>query len=319
MAVADNPMASKYMHTRYVKNLADCLTESNVTWNELKSRGKIEYNHGSTSITQQVRKDKHTVSGFGPLFESMPSQPQLLDTATYTWGGKYLDYFIDVWDTLANQGPDVILNIQKTLMDAAESDVLENMEDNMYTNLLTNDPPEFGGFAAFVKTTGSYAGIAQTNTYWKAQSLALTSTTFTSTPLGMLTVMENLCTRGKTQRGSNRPTAGFMDRTVWNGVHNKIETVRRIVGDNGKIEMGFINFLNNGVPYYWSDSAPANKVFVVNHNNLRMVFQTSSVFDDRTMETITPIGKVYQMYSKGQLVCDNPRMFGSITHSGTLI
>lgn len=319
MAVAENPMLSKYVHTRFVKNLADCLTESNIAWNKLKENGKIEYSHGSTSITQQVRKERHTMQGFGPMYESVPAQPQHYDTATYTWGGKFLDYFIDEWDLLANQGPDVILNMQKQLMTDAESDCMEDLEDNFFTNLLTNDPAQFGGLAAFNKQTGTYAGLAQTNTFWKAQAIALTSTTFTSTPLGILTVLENLCTRGKTQRGKNRPNFGFTDRTVWNGIHNKIETIRRIVGDNGDIEMGFVNFLNNGVRYYWSDSAPSNVVQIGNWNNLSAIFQTSSVFQDRTMEPITPIGKVYQMYSKGMFKCDNPRMFGKISHSGTLI
>jgi hypothetical protein len=319
MAVAENPMASKYMHTRFVKNVADCLTESNVAWNELKARGRIEYNHGSTSITQQVEKDRLAIEGYGPMFESIPAQPQLHDTAVYTWGGKYLSYFIDNWDLLANQGPDVILNIQKTLLDAAERNLMENFEDNFFTNLLTNDPPQFGGLAAFINTSGTYATLNQANTFWKAQAIALTSTTFTSTPFGMLTVLENLCTRGPTQRGKNRPSAGFTDRSVWNGMHNKAETQRRLVTNSEKNKQGFINIVNNSVEYFWSDSCLANTVYTVNWNNLNFIFQNSSVFEARTKETITPIGEVHQMFSKGLAKCDNPRMFGKITHSGTLI
>lgn len=310
MAVGNNPQHAEYNHQLFVKETADALLEKNVFFGELKSRGRILYNQGGTSIEQRVRNARNTISGWGPLQEAVPQQPQLLTHATYQWGGFYADYYIDEWDILANQGEAKILDHQDKLLQFLKEDWMEVMEDYMFTNGLSEDPAKIGGVAAFIKTTGTYAGLSQTDTYWKAQ--IVNGVSYNTAPLAVLTRIENLCTRGS---GNTRPSAGFMTRTAWNTAHDKIETVRRVVEDGDKVKMGHRNFLNNGVPYFWSDSAPVDKIWVVNFDTLYLRCQTSKLFEDRTTEVYSPIGSLHQMYSKLQLCCDNPRMNGVVSHS----
>lgn len=312
MAVGNNPQQAEFNHALFVKETADALLEKNVVFSELKSRGRILFNQGGTQIEQRVRNARNTIQGFGPMFESVPAQPQLLTHATYSWGGFYADYYIDEWDVLANKGESKILDHQDKLLQFLKEDWMEVMEDYMFTNGLTEDPAKIGGFAAFIKTTGTYAGLSQTNTYWKAQITNMVSGSWGTTPLQTLTKLENLCTRGS---GNTRPHAGFMTRTAWNTVHDKIETIRRIVENPDKVKVGHRNFVNNGVEYFWSDSAPVDKVWVVNFDTLYLRCQTSKLFEERTVETFSPIGQLHQMYSKCQLCCDNPRMNGVVSAS----
>jgi hypothetical protein len=306
--------------------ISDGVLESNVFLNEAKSRGAIKYKETGTKYDFPQRHAANTIVGYGPMMNKTISQPVLHRRGELEWGGFYGDYFIDNYDVLANSNAsEAIFNMQEEYLDNLRDDFHEVLEDYCFTDGLTETPRKWGGLEAFTNTSGNYANISQSNADWKAQLLAgaQTSTvggsfkvTTTEYATRILTRLLNLCVHGKQKGGKNRPGALFTDRANWNHVHDRIEANRRVISDASKIKAGFQNWVWSGVPGYWSDSCPAEKVYAVNFNYLKFCMQTAKLAVSNSSKWAMPIGTLHQLYNKGQMVCTNPRMMGLISATG---
>ncbi len=330
--MANNPQLAVMTHENFVKDvISDGVLESNVFFNELKRRNKVRKNEKGTQIIGVVRKSQHTISQWAAMHNPNVTQPETKERWTHDWGGVFGQYFTDEWDVASNAGEEALFRMQEEDLDDLRDDVNEYFEDYMFADGLSLSPAGIGGLEAFVKKTGTYAGISQTsgtNNYWKANVINGGNSTGSigsydtddanSFPNSkrLLTKLINDCTRGATKGGSNSPDAGFCDRTQWNFLHTQIERQRRVTSLADRLRVGHQNFVWNGIPFFWSDSCPAQTVYIVNWDKLELWCAYNKLARSRSMDSILPIGTVHQMYGKLQMVCRSPRHMGKISATG---
>jgi len=319
-----NPQLAILTHQKFLKDfVSPGTTETNTALMELKARGKIKYNQGGTKVVFDVRTAKHAVSNWGPMLQKNPTQPVLHKQAEVEWGGAYMDYFLDMWDKVSNENkPEALFSMQRQYLEALQEDYQEHWEDYFFKNGLTESPKGFGGLAAFVAATGTYATLSQTDASWKAQILSGASGTINGGPFKKqaakyMTKITLDCTRGARRGAEGRPQAAFANRANWAYMHDDLEGKRRYITTNTtKLNMGHQNFVWDGVEYFWSDSATSAKVLYINWNYLEVYVATGQLAFEQSHEVPYPPGQLHQLFTKAQIICRGPRFFGKISATG---
>jgi len=255
-------------HAEFIKGVEDGITEENALLMLLQKRGRVVKGTSGTHLEWRVRKQANTtVSGWRGMDEISFVRENYYDTAKLNWKGYAGSYTVEWWHAQQNRGENAIFDLQKEELAWLKSDIYEKMENGLFDDGTADSSKGFEGLQAFIKATGTYANIAQTNAYWMAQVIAGNAgpgASFATDAIERMATAFVQAGRGGGPRGKAGQIHCWMtDRSTWVVVHSKIQVNERFGygRDESTAEAGFENILVMGRPMYWSDSAPATKLF----------------------------------------------------------
>ncbi len=311
-------------HAEFIRGVEDGITEENVLLNLLESRGRVMKGMSGTHLEWRVRKQANTtVTDWRGMDEIDFVRENSYDTAKLNWKGYAGSYTVEWWHAQANKGRNQIFDLQKEELLWLRSDIMEKMEDGAFDDGTADNGKGFEGLEAFVKATGTYANISQTNAYWAAQVVAGNAgpnTSFATDAIERMATAFVQAGRG----GSTRGKAGqihcwITDRDTWVIVHSKIQTNERFgyAADKNTAEAGFENILVMGRPMYWSDSATATKMYGKNLDTIELACTTRDLLVPDSKLLLSPKSFVGTVVSMANLRCTSPRYNVVITNTNT--
>ena len=324
---AEHEKLLRATHQQYFRDVEDGITEDNAALNAMTSRGRVRRNVGGAFLDWPVRKAGVTTSdGWRDLDPIVFRREDTKDTAKLNWKGYVNSYTVSWWNVQANKGENRIFDIQETELEDIKSDARESFEDMIFdtgsSGLFSNKG--WNGWPAFIRQTGTYANISQTNSYWQAQEIngALgPNTSFATDAIERMTLAYVTAGRGSRMRSKGgKIQAWYTTRAVWNTIHAAIQLNERfgvLPGSEDAASAGFTSIKVLGIPLFWSDSATANVVYGINfdHMELGMTHQDLlHVYQDMSASPYAFLGMIVSM---SQIRCTSPRYQVRITNAGS--
>jgi hypothetical protein len=314
-------------HAKYVKGpVTDGVLTASPFYYLLKQRGKMKYGVSGTKYGPGVlRFDTHTINKWGGSNVSAVPIPRMLTNWEHDWVGYYSQWASIEWDLLENKGEEAIAEMYATHQQAMKDDWEVFINGLLFTDGTSETPAGLAGLPAFVKATGTYGGIAQTNDYWKANILTgsgISGKTFETHPVAYTRrLLNTIGNKGKSSGGkpNNRPDFAVTTLAMYEHFLNYFEAKGQtvITANQETVGLGWTNVMIDGMEIYWDNGCTSQAMYMLTMKDMEWVFQTSSMFGTATHEVPQPIGsEINQTWTKCALVCRQPRRTGAITTSG---
>lgn len=314
-------------HARYVKGpVTDGVLTASPFYYLLKQKGKMKYGVSGTQYGPGVlRYASHVINKWGGADVKQIPIPRLFTNWQVDWSGYFSQWATIEWDMLENKGEEAIADLYQETQDAVRDDWAIFLEGLLFTDGSSESPPGLLGLPAFVKATGSYAGIAQTNSYWQSNIIAgnsIAGKTFESHPIAYIRrLLNNIGIKGKSDgpMPNNRPDFAITTQSAYEHLLNYYTSYANIplTVNAETVGMGWRHVIVDGVEVYYSPSCTSQTLYMLTMKDMEWVFQTKSMFATATHEIPQPIGsEAYQTWTKCALVNRSPRRTGAITSLG---
>lgn len=337
MAVSQFTDFIRATRNRYSKYVSDGILEDYVLFKELqKANGPprrysgvmgneagIISGVGGQDFEWRVFKARMASGRWGPATEISPSTPQILQHPKVSMGGYQVAYAIGTFETLSLDTEEEFVPLLKLYEQMATREWYMLFNEQAYKDNSASSPAGWGGLAAFVANTGTYAtNITLSDTYAKPYvfDYSASGQSFAVTALDRFTEVVNNATHGDTQSGPDVPEVAFANRSDWQKMHSLISDLHRIVNVNeDMLKLGFKNFTYQGVRVYWDDEMTdqaLKKVYILNMHSLGLVHAGKQLFMFDTGTTLEGILQVLNVgVHKGQMICTNTRKNGLIDNT----
>lgn len=318
-----NPGLTATTHALYVKHkIVDGVLLNNAFWRRVKSMGKMHMGKGGTQIGPgTIRSSTLTVQNWAPMDVPVISQPNIVTQGYHQWTGLIGHYLLSQWDAWGNQGkPEAIEYMQQTYLEALKADFETAMEQAVFLNGSTSVPAGITGLPGFMKQTGSYGNIAQTNSYWQPYTLvgsAQTPTYFLN-PYLSLRKARQFAIKGTGDRKENQINLIVMPQAEHIHLSNYMYTTfGRITAPEDDIDFGSDAAMIDQVPVIWDPYCTANTVYLLNMRYFHLYSGPSELLHPRSGEfNHAPVAEWHQILAKWQLVNTSPRNQSYITGTG---
>jgi hypothetical protein len=297
--MAINPLAhyqqvlSMAMESR-MPGYQDLVSNNNALLSVLKRKGLWKpYSGPRIRETLQIAKpDGQWYSGYDFL-ENPPIE--LFNDAYWTPKMVAVPISLSMEEILNNEGENQIMDVMESYMDAAESSLMDVMDQSLYSDGTANGGKQLGGLAVavpIVTTTGTYAGIDRatqpiwrTTTYDANSAFPTIGTQVNSTTIrAMLTQIFLKRTRGR--QGADLL---IMSPEHYAAYDASLAAIQRITTDRpgGLASQGFTSLeyvgagrrveivMEGGI----GSNMPANTTFGLDTSSLRIRFNPNRNFD----------------------------------------
>ena len=295
----------------------------------LKKFGEIKYGVGGTSyIPQAFRYDS------GPAVEQWTGRglhqipdPVMYANPSFDWTGAIVQYIDLEVDKLENQAGDTRrFDLAKQRAKDIKNDWEPYWETRAWTDGSSLSPTYWLGLPSFLKSTGNYGTIAQTNSYWQPVTLVGTTgvggVTYANDPIkSIVNVRNSMAIRGAgrgLQISGDSSVIAFTTQAMWEHLRSFHQSIsyHPVTVSTDDVGINYANIMECNTKIYWSPSATSAEMAFLDMEEMELVFQTKDMFVTRVSDSIQPIGQITQMYSRGQLVNRNPWKNGRIHTSG---
>lgn len=314
-------------HARFVKGpVTDGVLTASPFFYLLKQRGKMKYSVPGTQYGPGVlRYDTHVINKWGGADVKQIPIPRLFTNWAADWCGYFSQWATIEWDMLENRDEEAIADLYQETQDAVRDDWAVFVNNLLFTDGSSESPPGLIGLPGFVKTTGTYLTIAQTNAYWQSNVItgsSISGKTFESHPLAYIRrLANNIGAKGKTDgpMPNNRPDFAITTQSAYEHIINYMQSFMNIpVSVNQEtFGMGWRHAVIDGVEIYYDPNCTSQTLYMLTMKNMEWVFQTKSMFATATHKIPQPIGsEAHQTWTKTALVNRSPRTTGAITSLG---
>lgn len=314
--------------------MVDTVLNSNVLTQRLLSKGK---KWSGERMQFPVKVAKNTTGGSFAGLDTFSVQAQN--------NSKKLEFFpsfvqkttaIPLTDVSANKTDEGVLNLLELQMTSDAQDLADDIGTMFYGDGTGNSNKDFLGLAAIVDdgtTASTYGGLSR-STY-----TSLKSTVDSSSSTLSISKMYSLLNGAKS--GSQKPTLGICDESVFALYASLLTPQEQIVKDVGMMKngliggTGFVGLNFAGIPIIADEKATSGVLFFINEDfldfyglpmaNTKPISLSNSeiVGNDysgsygfTTSGLLTPIDQaaiVANMYVGGQLVSSNPKRHAKAT------
>jgi hypothetical protein len=314
-------------HARFVKGpVTDGVLTASPFYYLLKQRGKVKTGVPGTKYGPGVlRYDTHTISKWSGAEVSQVPIPRMFTNWEHEWCGYYSQIASIEWDLMENKGEEAIAEMDAEQKQAMKDDWEVFVNGLLFADGSSETPIGLSGLPAFVKATGTYGGIAQTNDYWKANILTgsgISNKTFETHPVAYTRrLLNTVGNKGKSSGGkpNNRPDFAITTLAMYEHFLNYFEAKGQtvITSNQETVGLGWRNVMIDGLEIYWDNSCTAQTMYMLTMKDMEWIFQTKAMFATATHKVPQPIGsEINQTWTKCALVCRQPRRTGAITSSG---
>jgi hypothetical protein len=316
-------------HAKYVKGpVTDGVTTSSPFYFLMKEKGRLKYGiPGTTYGPGVLRTAQHDIRKWGGMDVKPIPIPRMFTNWQHDWCGYFSQWATIEWDMLENRGEEAIANMYQETADAVIDDWANFMNTLLFADGSSETPAGLVGLPGFMKATGTYGGIAQTNDYWQCNTLtgsAISGKTFESHPYAyMRRAMMNTANKGVTPNGgrpTNKPDFCITDQSAYEHIVNYHTTAfgyQPMAVNEKTFGMGWRNFIFEGMDVYYDNGCTDQTMYFLTMKDMEWVFQTKSMFATATHKIPQPIGtEAHQTWTKMALVCRSPRRQAVITSLG---
>ncbi len=328
MAVHPNPDVSAATHQKFVAGpVTDAVLKATPFLNEVKKRGNIKYGVGGTEYQPPpIRKGQMPIGPWTGYNIGIVPEPQLFATPSFPFTGYISQWVFLEWNRLANQeGNTRIADMYAEYLKAEKGDWAVYFNSLFFSDGSTATPAGLLGLPSFMKASGTYGGLNQSNAWWQPVRLdgstGLANRTFATDPLAYLErLMNNIAQLGASTGVAidNRPDFGMTTQTMFE--HLKMtfanRTYQAATVNTESVGMNFINVMAVGATIYWDPGCTANTLYVLRLDDAELVFQTEKMFGTKTYYQEQPIGEAHQTFTKGNFVYRDVRSAGMLYNSG---
>lgn len=303
----------------YRKKLVDNIHKSNAIFYMLKEMGNIKEESGGERIVTPLMYGKNTTAGSYTGYDLLDTTPQTgIDSAEFNWKQYSASITISGREQRQNKGSKYkIVDLLEAKTKQAEMSLVEDLVTGIFSDGTGNSSKDITGLEAMVAATGTYGGInSSTYTWW-------TSTVDSDDEALTLPDMRtnfNTVSKG----GKDTPTLIVTTQTLFEKYESFLTNVsttdiagafktdsagEKMLGDAGFQKLGF-----KGVPIVWDELCPAETMYMLNLNHMKLVVHEDANFD--VSDFVKPENQdalVAQILFMGNLTCDRRASMGKLT------
>ena len=305
-------------HKLRKKGISDQIFDGTPFWFWLRANGGLETQEGGRTIEFNVtyaKSDRVKFIGKGGTVKL--NDQEFLTTGNEEW--RYLTDSIVRFhaDDQKNRGKAKVLS----LMDAKITTSNESLTDKMEVVLQglhdTSDPQDidYNGLQNLVAddpTSGTLHGIdSSTNTWWRNQVTDMASESFGDVGQKRMRTMLNDVSKNL---GNQAADILSTSQTIFEWYEDSILEQKRIV--NQKLgDAGFENIQFKGKPLIWSPAAPEDRMYFLNTNFMKFIYDPMDLFRMTEWKTIPNQvdDRAAQIITTGNLVTTRRRTLGVLT------
>ncbi len=234
---------------------------------------------GGPHIEQPVMNSQFTAGGSFSDLETLDMTPQdTLRTVAWDWKEKYVPVAFSNLTMVKLNTSDSIANGVEVQVQQASMTMAELLGQGLYSD--GSDAKEIDGLQSAIDTTGTYGGIARSGStgWWNGvtdSNLNLTQDFATAMP-------ELNTAQTSVTVGGRFPTIAVTNSDVYNAVWNMLVEKQNFYTVNEKdtqlAAAGFNNFLFNGTPFVVDPKCPAEELYFLNEDFIKLVVTPLSDF-----------------------------------------
>ena len=282
-----------YSTTRTNRNmsLADNVTNNNVFLYLLDSMGKVKNANGGRDLTEPLLYGEYTNAKWYDGYEtfSVDTSEEVVTAAVYDWKQLGGFSFISGREEHQNMGKHAAIDLV-TAKDEGLIATLENKAEVGLFNDGVTDPKAWGGLQLLVAddptAAGTPGGIDQAdaaNAWWRNQTANPTFADEAAEIAGIQSEMNKMYLA--TARGKDLTDLWIGDTAAYNAYWSSLQQIQRIT--NAKLgEAGFHALEFMKAPFVFTPTAPANHLYALNCDYLRMRKAPGRYFTDEAAQPI---------------------------------
>lgn len=278
----DNLYTTTWQHMG--DTVADQVFEGSPFWFWMKEKGRLKTKEGGKYFTEPLRYAKSDrVQFIGRGGTVTLSDQEFLTDAVYEW-----TYLVDSIvrfgvDDQQNRGKAKIIDLMNSKQEMSKDSLVDKIEIKLFDTVIghTEKATPFYGMQDIVAddptaSANNIGGIdPSTYTWWQNQYLNMTGQSFAVLGPKRMRTMLNDC--GKNLKGS-RPDIFVSGQTPYEYYEDTTLEQKRVVNKTLG-DAGFENIEYKGIPLVWSPSCANTRMYMLNTNNLWVVYDPMMFFD----------------------------------------
>lgn len=223
----------------------DLVTNSNVVSAVLKKRGRMKTYSGPTIRYRINYAQTGTITWYDGFSFLNPAPADLVQDAEFTPKMLAASPTISMEEILQNSGRNQLMNVFDMYIDVAQGELKDEWNRSVHSSGTGYGGKEMVGLQAAIPTdptTGTYGGIARSNTWWRSNEFAIASdftgigTTFVSTTAYQ--IYEKVVI--DTSRGKDGPTLILASSNHYTAFSAALTTIQRVMKSDGEAStLGF--------------------------------------------------------------------------------
>jgi|TARA_R110000822_G_scaffold5456_1_gene23348 hypothetical protein len=251
------------------KQLADNVTNHNALLNRMNSKGNIVELSGGRTIVREMEYQANDTAAFYSGYEVLDVSPaDVLTAAEFDWKQLAGTVTISGLEEVKNNGPDAIINLLEARIGVLERSLENKVATALYSDGTGSSGKEIGGLQLLIADagTGTVGGInSSTFSFFQNVQTTATGSAFASANVqaDMNTIYLQLV------RGVDKPDTITADAIAYKAFLASLQTIQR-VADADMANAGFVTTKYLGSDVFFDDQCPANHMYFVNTNYLRL-------------------------------------------------
>lgn len=233
--------------------------------------------------------------------------------AEYPWKQLYATVAISGLEKAQNSGENQVLNLVKTKVEQAEETLKNNINTMLWGNGTGNSGKDWGGIAQAISNTGVYGGIdAAVDTWWRSHYVDVSGDAGVTAKT--VTLEKLFSAINKSANGSDKVDGLFTNVDIYGEIEGLFQPQVQYQ-DVKAANAGFENLTVKGIPLYFDQAAPAERIFGINSKYLTVVGH-KDVWFKSTGDDSTPAHSAHATSGAGIAVDGTYRLiltYGNLT------
>lgn len=218
------------------KKLADNITNNIALLNYMNRRGNADPIPGGYKIVEEIKyQGPGNYTRYSDYDTLNISQQQMLTSAVFDWKQAAVAVTMSGLDELRNSGPEAVIRLMAARIDAAESEFMNNIASDMYSNGTASGGKQITGLQALVADagTGTVGGIdSSTYTWWQNQVYDFSANGVAAGPATITSAMNQLFL--DCSRNNDRPDLIVADNTYFRYYWESLQAIQRLTDANSR-------------------------------------------------------------------------------------
>lgn len=258
--------------SKYSKKLANNVLQSNALFGKLYDKKRIV--SGGKDLQFSIKyKENTNVMSFKDYDKLVIDATEQFCEAKYDWAAYNVAIVFSDFEMAKNSGEERMMDLIKSRIQAAEEDLTNRLNDDLYLDGTGNDNKNILGLAALVAdspSTGIVGGIDRAvDTWWQSKQKTASGAWGSATNLYGRKDTDYLFTTIRV--GKSVPDLMLMGSYAFRGLKAELESVERGNTDfKARKNWGFVDMNFNGMDGVYDEACPAAKSYLINTDYMQL-------------------------------------------------
>jgi len=258
--------------SKYSKKLANNVLQSNALFGKMYDKKRVV--SGGKDLQFSIKyKENSNVKSFKDYDKLLINPVDQFCEAKYDWAAYNCAIVFSDFEMAKNSGEERMMDLIKSRIQAAEEDLTNKLNEDLYLDGTGNDNKDILGLAALVAdspATGIVGGIDRAvDTWWQNKSNAATGAWGSATNLYGRKDVDKMFTDIRV--GKTVPDLLLLGSYAFRGLKSELESVERGNTDfKARKNWGFVDLNFNGMDGVYDESCPAAKAYLINTDYMQL-------------------------------------------------